>query len=131
MGRARQLGGGTGADNQAYASDWSFRGLGVFVDDIEGSTGEGTTSFETGMDGWTTPGALREARPTRTTSAVDHPPPAQNRYRRRVVASPSMRPNSSSVSEKPNTSKLAAIRSGVADLGITTTSWSMCQRTTT
>jgi hypothetical protein len=123
MGRARQLGGGTGADNQAYASDWSFQGLGVFVDDIEGSTGEGTTSFETGMDGWTTPGALREARPTRTTSAVD--------YRRRVVDSPSMRPNSSSVSEKPNTSKLAAIRSGVADLGITTTSWSMCQRTTT
>ena len=33
------------------------RGLDVFVDDIEVSTGEGTTSFETGMDGWTTPGA--------------------------------------------------------------------------
>jgi hypothetical protein len=48
--------------------------------------------------------------------------PAQNRYRRRVVDSPSMRPSSSSVSEKPKTSKLAAIRSGVADLGITTTS---------
>jgi hypothetical protein len=57
--------------------------------------------------------------------------PAQNRYRRRVVDSPSMRPSSSSVSEKPNTSKLAAILSGVADLGITTTPCSMCQRTTT
>ena len=57
--------------------------------------------------------------------------PTHNRYRRRVVDSPSMRPSSSSVSEKPNTSKLAAIRSGVADLGITTTSWSTCQRTTT
>jgi serine/threonine-protein kinase len=57
--------------------------------------------------------------------------PTHNRYRRRVVDSPSMRPSSSSVSEKPKTSKLAAIRSGVADLGITTTSWSTCQRTTT
>jgi hypothetical protein len=45
---------------------------------------------------------------------------AQN-YRRRVVDSPSMRRSSSSVREKPKTSKLAAIRSGVADLGITTT----------
>jgi Immune inhibitor A-like, MAM domain len=41
----------------SYASDWSSQGLGVFVDDIEVSTGEGTTSFEAGMDGWTTPGA--------------------------------------------------------------------------
>ena len=30
---------------------------GVFVDDIEVSTGEGTTSFESGLDGWTVPGA--------------------------------------------------------------------------
>jgi hypothetical protein len=52
-------------------------------------------------------------------------------YRRRVVDSRSMRSSSSLVREKPKTSKLAAIRSGVADLGITTTSWSMCQRTTT
>jgi Zinc carboxypeptidase/Immune inhibitor A-like, MAM domain len=37
----------------AYVSDWSIQGLGTFVDDIVVSTGEGTTSFETGMDGWT------------------------------------------------------------------------------
>jgi hypothetical protein len=35
-----------------YASDWGTQGLGVFVDDIVVSTGEGSTSFETGMDGW-------------------------------------------------------------------------------
>lgn len=35
------------------------------------------------------------------------------------------------VQGEPNTSKLAAIRSGVADLGMTTTSWSMCHRITT
>ena len=37
----------------AYISDWSTQGLGVFVDDIEVSTGEGTTSFENGdTGGW-------------------------------------------------------------------------------
>ncbi|MFI9814534.1 M14 family metallopeptidase [Saccharothrix variisporea] len=36
----------------AYVSDWSVQGLGVFVDDIAVSTGEGSTSFETGLDGW-------------------------------------------------------------------------------
>jgi hypothetical protein len=36
----------------SYASDWATQGLGVFVDDVEVSTGEGTTSFETGFDGW-------------------------------------------------------------------------------
>ena len=37
----------------AYVSDWAFQGLGVFVDDIEVSTGQGTTSFENGdMGGW-------------------------------------------------------------------------------
>jgi bacillopeptidase F (M6 metalloprotease family) len=39
----------------AYASDWASQGLGVFVDDINVSTGEGTTSFEDDavpMDGW-------------------------------------------------------------------------------
>ena len=41
----------------SYASDWSSQGLGTFIDDIEVSTGEGTTSFENGMDGWTTPGS--------------------------------------------------------------------------
>ncbi|HKX68202.1 MAG TPA: M14 family zinc carboxypeptidase [Intrasporangium sp.] len=41
----------------AYVSDWAIQGLGVFVDDIAVSTGEGTTSFEGGLDGWTVPGA--------------------------------------------------------------------------
>ncbi|MFF2275722.1 M14 family zinc carboxypeptidase [Agromyces sp. NPDC058126] len=37
----------------AYISDWSTQGLGVFVDDIVVSTGEGTTSFEGGdTGGW-------------------------------------------------------------------------------
>ena len=36
----------------AYASDWGTQDLGVFVDDIDVSTGEGSTSFETGLDGW-------------------------------------------------------------------------------
>jgi len=36
----------------AYASDWATQGLGTFVDDIAVSTGEGSTSFETGLDGW-------------------------------------------------------------------------------
>jgi hypothetical protein len=58
----------------AYVSDWSVQGLGTFVDDIEVSTGEGTTSFETGMDGWTVPGAPEGSSPNpndfiRTTAA--------------------------------------------------------------
>jgi len=37
----------------SYISDWSTQGLGVFVDDISTSTGEGTTSFENGdLGGW-------------------------------------------------------------------------------
>ena len=37
----------------AYISDWATQGLGVFVDDIEVSTGQGTTSFENGdTGGW-------------------------------------------------------------------------------
>jgi hypothetical protein len=46
----------------AYASDWSVQGLGAFVDDIVVSTGEGTTSFETGMDGWTVTGPAARLR---------------------------------------------------------------------
>jgi hypothetical protein len=58
----------------SYASDWATQGLGVFVDDIEVSTGEGTTSFETGLDGWSVPGAPPGSSPnpndfTRTTAA--------------------------------------------------------------
>jgi hypothetical protein len=40
-----------------YVSDWATQGLGVFIDDIVVSTGEGTTSFEGGDDGWQTPDA--------------------------------------------------------------------------
>ncbi len=41
----------------AYISDWATQGLGVFVDDIEVSTGQGTTSFEAGdTGGWETTG---------------------------------------------------------------------------
>jgi Zinc carboxypeptidase len=40
----------------AYVSDWSAQGLGTFIDDIAVSTGEGTTSFETGLDGWAATG---------------------------------------------------------------------------
>ena len=37
----------------AYASDWATQGLGMFVDDIAVSTGEGSTSFETpDSGGW-------------------------------------------------------------------------------
>ncbi|HEU4330125.1 MAG TPA: hypothetical protein VFR40_03350, partial [Lapillicoccus sp.] len=40
-----------------YTSDWSTQGIGAFVDDIVVSTGEGSTSFEGGLDGWTIPGS--------------------------------------------------------------------------
>ena len=43
----------------AYASDWASQGLGVFVDDIIVSTGEGSTSFEDDavpLDGWAVTG---------------------------------------------------------------------------
>jgi hypothetical protein len=43
----------------SYASDWGVQGIGVFVDQIEVSTGEGNTSFEDDddlMDGWDIPG---------------------------------------------------------------------------
>jgi len=42
----------------SYASDWATQGLGVFVDDITVSTGEGSTSFEGGdTAGWAPAGA--------------------------------------------------------------------------
>jgi hypothetical protein len=42
-----------------YVSDWSVQGLGVFIDHVTVSTGEGTTSFEDDadpMDGWAVTG---------------------------------------------------------------------------
>jgi hypothetical protein len=43
----------------SYVSDWAIQGLGVFVDDIVGPGGSGSTSFETDanpQDGWTATG---------------------------------------------------------------------------
>ena len=40
-----------------YASDWGTQKLGAFVDDIVVSTGEGSTSFESGLEGWVVSGA--------------------------------------------------------------------------
>jgi Zinc carboxypeptidase len=43
-------------------SDWGVQQFpGVFIDDIVVSTGEGNTSFEDGMGGWTVPGAPQDA----------------------------------------------------------------------
>ncbi|HVK26532.1 MAG TPA: M14 family zinc carboxypeptidase [Actinokineospora sp.] len=58
----------------AYANDWATQGLGVFIDDIETTTGEGNTSFETGLDGWTAAGPPAGSAPNpnnfvRTTAA--------------------------------------------------------------
>ena len=42
----------------SYISDWGTQGVGVFVDDatvlVDGTTAH-ETSFEAGLDGWTTP----------------------------------------------------------------------------
>ncbi|TDD66900.1 zinc carboxypeptidase [Jiangella aurantiaca] len=58
----------------SYASDWAVQGLGVFVDDITVSTGDGTTDFETDLDGWAVPGSPPGSAPNandfvRTTAA--------------------------------------------------------------
>jgi hypothetical protein len=47
----------------SYASDWAVQGLGSFIDDIQVSHGGGSTSFETGLDGWTMPGAPEGSAP--------------------------------------------------------------------
>lgn len=39
-----------------YTSDWSSQGLGTLVDDITLPDGT-STSFESGLEGWTVPGA--------------------------------------------------------------------------
>ena len=66
--------GGQAEVSIAYASDWSVQGLGVFVDDIAVSTGEGSTSFESGLDGWAAAGPPAGSAPNgnnfiRTTAA--------------------------------------------------------------
>ena len=50
-----------------------FQGLGVFVDDIVVSTGEGTTSFESGDGGWTPPDAPAGSAPNFNTWIVTDP----------------------------------------------------------
>jgi len=54
----------------SYASDWSSQGLGVFIDDIVVSTGEGSTSFENGLDGWT-PGQPSDSAPNANDFGVE------------------------------------------------------------
>ena len=56
-----------------YVSDWAFQGLGVFVDDIEVSTGEGTTAFESGDGGWAPPDAPAGSAPNFNTWTVTDP----------------------------------------------------------
>jgi hypothetical protein len=46
-----------------YASDWGTQGLGVFLDDIEGPGGQGTTDFEADLGGWTVSGAPEGSSP--------------------------------------------------------------------
>jgi hypothetical protein len=50
----------------AYVSDWSTQGLGVFLDDIAVSTGQGTTDFEADLGGWTVPGPPEGSTPNPT-----------------------------------------------------------------
>jgi hypothetical protein len=47
----------------AYVSDWATQGLGVFLDDIEVSTGEGTTDFEGDLAGWEITGPAEGSAP--------------------------------------------------------------------
>ena len=54
----------------SYASDWATQGLGVFIDDIQVSTGEGNTSFESGLDGWT-PGQPSDSAPNSNDFGVE------------------------------------------------------------
>ena len=56
--------GSTAEVSITYASDWGTQGLGVFIDDIVSSTGEGTTSFEADgnqYDGWVAGGSPTSA----------------------------------------------------------------------
>ena len=57
--RPRRLGRRLGRVVLTYASDWGTQGLGSFVDDVTLPDGT-STSFETGLEGWTVRGAGRE-----------------------------------------------------------------------
>ncbi len=60
----------------SYVSDWATQGLGVFVDDVTLPDGT-STSFETGLDGWTTPpqpaGSAPNANTFQQTTAAGFP----------------------------------------------------------
>jgi len=54
----------------SYVSDWASQGLGVFVDDIVVSTGEGSTDFESSDGGWGMPPAPAGSAPNTNTWIV-------------------------------------------------------------
>ena len=76
----------------SYASDTSWNFPGVFVDDIVGPGGQGSTSFENGLDGWTTPAAPAGTDPNENTwsvgTAADAPEPAGVVARRTLARQP-------------------------------------------
>jgi zinc carboxypeptidase/immune inhibitor InhA-like protein len=92
----------------SYASDWATQGLGVFLDDIAVSTGEGTTSFEddgNAMDGWTITG----------------PPPGSgpnaNNFERITAAG---FPEASAVTSAPSDARYRTVYMGFGFEGIST-----------
>ncbi|HEX6023801.1 MAG TPA: M1 family metallopeptidase [Solirubrobacter sp.] len=76
----------------SYASDTAFNFSGVFVDDIAVTGAAGSTSFETGLDGWTTPPAPDGSGPNENTwfagTAADAPDPAGVVARRTLARQP-------------------------------------------
>jgi hypothetical protein len=64
----------------SYASDEGVQRTGLYVDDVVVSTGQGSTSFETGLDGWAVPGPPAGSPGNENDwivgTAADVPPPA-------------------------------------------------------
>ena len=72
-----------------YLTDGSFRGAGVTVDDVQVSTGAGSTSFEEGLEGWTVPGPPEGDAANRTdwrVGGVDDVPGGVGEKARRALA---------------------------------------------
>ncbi len=72
-----------------YLTDGSFRGAGVTVDDVQVSTGAGSTSFEEGLEGWTVPGPPQGDAANRTdwrVGGVDDVPGGVGENARRALA---------------------------------------------
>ena len=93
----------------SYASDFAVQHNGVFVDDIAVSTGEGSTSFESGFDGWTVPGRAARAAPATTTTGSSAPPPT---CRHRRGSSPRRRSPGSRRSSGSKPASSGATRGG-------------------